>query len=114
MSRLTIGDRLSAAVFGLFFGGLIGVALAWIVGVYSNRIGSSNMRVSFRHWVGYCALGFGAVGLVFGPYVGTLLGSVINAIFRFEQAEHSNPEIPGWLLVVILSGVVLAVWWSAS
>ena len=110
MPRLTIGDRLSAAAVGLFFGGIIGFALAWLIGVYSNTLGPSGTAVDFKHWVGFCAIGFGIVGLIFGPFVGTLLGSVISGIFKFEQTEDSTPT---WLLVLILLVVVAAVW-SAS
>jgi LytS/YehU family sensor histidine kinase len=110
MPRLTLGDRLSAAAVGLFFGAIVGFALAWIAGVYSNRLGASEISVNFKHWVGYCALGFGAVGLAFGPFVGSFLGSVISGVFQFEQVEHSNPEIPTWLVVVLLGCVVAGVW----
>ena len=111
MLRLTIGDRLSAAAVGLFFGAIIGFALAWLIGVYSNTLGPSNTPVDFKHWVGLCAIGFGIVGLMLGPFVGTLLGSAISGIFKFEQAEES---IPTRLLVNILLVVVAAVRWSAS
>ncbi|MEO8153880.1 MAG: hypothetical protein ABI605_12475 [Rhizobacter sp.] len=111
MARLTIGDRLSAGAVGLFFGAIIGVALAWLIGVYSNTLGPSSLSIDFKHWVGFCAVGFAAVGLFLGPFVGTLLGSVISGIFQFEQAEDPTPI---WLLVLILSAVVAAVWWSAS
>ncbi|MBX3618932.1 MAG: hypothetical protein KF891_02900 [Rhizobacter sp.] len=111
MPRLTVGDRLSAAAVGLFFGGVIGFGLAWLTGVYSNTLGPSSTQVDVKHWVGFCAIGFGAVGLIFGPFVGTLLGSVISGIFRFERAEE---EAPTWLLVLILLAVVAVVWWSAS
>jgi hypothetical protein len=111
MQRLTLGDRLSAAAVGLFFGAIIGFALAWLIGVYSNTLGPSSTPVDLKHWVGYCAVGFGAVGLIFGPFVGTLLGSVISGIYRFERAEE---EAPAWLPVFILLAVVAAVWWLAS
>lgn len=114
MPRLTIGDRVSAAAVGLFFGAIIGFALAWLTGVYSNRLGPSDTPVDFKHWVAYCALGFGAVGLVLGPFVGTLLGSVISGIFRFEQTETSNPEVPPGLVVIVLITVIVAVWWFAK
>lgn len=111
MSKLTIGDRLHAAVVGLFFGGIVGFALSWIVGVYSNTLGASSTAVDFKHWVGLCAIGFGAVGLVFGPFVGTLLGAVISGIVKFEQAED---HAPAGLLVLVLLAVVAGVWWSAA
>ncbi len=115
MHRLTLADRFAAAAFGAFFGALIGLALAWIVGVYSNTIGPSYIPVNFKHWVGYCALGFGTVGLVAGPFVGDLIGHVINAIFKFEGVGGSEEtEAPTWLIVAILFAIVGTVWWSAT
>lgn len=114
MSRLTLGDRLSAAAVGLFFGAIVGFALAWILGVYSSRMGAAVVAVDFRHWVAYCALGFGAVGLLLGPFVGSLIGSVINLIFQFERVDHPDPEVPTWLVFVVLVAVVAGVWWFSS
>lgn len=114
MSRLTLGDRLTAAAVGLLFGGIIGFALAWLLGVYSNRLGAAVVAVDVRHWVVYCAMGFGAVGLVFGPFVGTLIGWVVNVIYQTEREDHRNPEVPGWLLLPVLVGIVALVWWSAT
>ena len=112
MAKLTLGDRVSASAVGLFFGAIIGFVLAWLLGVYSSTLGPSSTPVDFKHWVGFCALGFGVVGLLFGPFVGSLLGSVISGMFRFEGADEE--EAPAWLLVLVLCAVVAAVWWSAS
>jgi hypothetical protein len=43
-----MGDRLSAAAVGLIFGGIIGFALAWLLGVYSNTLGPSDTAESPR------------------------------------------------------------------
>lgn len=111
MTKLTLGDRLTAAALGALFGGIVGLALAWLFGVYSSTMGASRMPVDFSHWVAWSAIGFGAVGLLFGPFVGTLIGMVINGIFEFERAEDHTP---GWLLALVLLAVVAVVWWSAT
>jgi hypothetical protein len=111
MPRLTTGDRASAAAVGLFLGAIIGFALAWLVGVYSNTLGPAGAAVDFQLWVGFGALGFGVVGLLFGPFVGTLLGLTISDIFKFERVEDHAPT---WLLVLVLLAVVAGVWWSAT
>lgn len=111
MTSLTIGDRVSAAAVGAVFGAIVGFALAWILGVYSNTLGPGIAQVTFTHWVTGCAIGFSLVGLVFGPYVGTLLGSVINGIFEFESADKHAPI---WLIVVVLLVIIIGVWWSAG
>jgi MFS family permease len=116
MSRLTLADRLSAAAVGLFFGAFIGLGLAWIAGVYSSRHGASDIAVNFKQWVGYCALGFGSVGLLMGPFVGNLLGSLINGIFQYESddQDHYEVDFPTWLAVIIFCGVVTGILWLAS
>lgn len=110
MTKLTIGDRLTAAALGALFGGMVGFSLAWLFGVYSSTMGPSRMPVDFSHWIAWSAIGFGVVGLLLGPFVGTLIGVVINGIFEFERAEDHTPA---WLLVLALLAVVAGVWWSA-
>ena len=111
MSNLTAADRISAAVVGSVFGAIVGFALAWIIGVYSNTLGPGIASVSFRHWITGCAIGFGVVGLLFGPYVGTLLGSVIRGIFEFESADK---YVPTWIIVLVLLAIITGVWWTAG
>lgn len=110
MTKLTLADRLWAAALGALFGGMVGFALAWLFGVYSSTMGQSTTPVDFSHWVAWSAIGFGAVGLIFGPFVGTLIGVVINGLFEFERDDE---RMPVWVLVLVLLAVVAAVWWSA-
>lgn len=74
-------------------------------------MGPSHMAVDFSYWVGWSAIGFGAVGLLLGPFLGTLIGVVINGPFEFEWAEDRTL---GWLLVPVLLAVVAGIWWSAG
>ena len=111
MTSLTTSDRISAAAVGAVFGAMVGFALAWIIGIYSNTLGSGFAEVSFKHWATGCAIGFGVVGLVFGPYVGTLLGSVISGIFEFESADK---HVPTWPIVLALLAIIAGVWWSGG
>ena len=112
MSRLTLGDRISAAAVGAIFGAIVGLALAWLLGVYSNTLGPSEVKLTFMVWVLWSSAAFAFVGLLFGPVVGTVLGAVITAIFEFENPR--NTELPSWLLFPLLLAVCFGVWWWLS
>ena len=116
MARLTLGDRISAAAVGTVFGAAIGLAAAWLVGVYSSTLGASVATVDFKAWVGLSAAGFALVGLLFGPFVGTLLGNVISGMFELERASASSElGIPTWLTVVLCLGLAGGlVWWLSA
>jgi hypothetical protein len=91
MKRLPVSERLTAALAGAVFGAIIGLALAWLVGVYSNNMGPGQVPVSFSTFALVGAASFGGIGLVFGASVGTLLGHVVTAIFDFEGSRRDIP-----------------------
>lgn len=102
---LTLSDRAVAAAVGAVIGAAVGAVVAWLVGVYSNTLGAAAAPVNFPAWVGGCAGFFGAMGLLFGPGVGTVLGHVIRAIFEFERFEP-----PVWLVLLLLVVAALFFW----
>jgi ABC-type branched-subunit amino acid transport system permease subunit len=104
-----IPERIAAAAVGVVFGCVIGFALAWLVGIYSNTAGPGEFRVSFANWALGGAMFFGGIGALFGSSVGTLIGNVIAAIFGFERG--SEEHVPWWLVVVLLGAAVAAVLW---
>lgn len=106
MSQLTIGDRVVAGAVGAVIGALIGLALAWLFGVYSNTMGAGVASVTFSQWALATGAAFALVGLLFGPVVGTLLGMAIAAIFEFEYAQF-----PIWVFVALLVFACLGLWW---
>ncbi|MCE9658368.1 MAG: hypothetical protein K8R60_07395 [Burkholderiales bacterium] len=62
--------------------------------------------------IGSSALVFGVLGFAIGSHAGTLLGQFIDALFALEGAYErpvSSPEVPGWLVAVVLIGVAAAV-----
>jgi hypothetical protein len=125
MPKIKVFDRVATGVLGAIIGGIVGFAISWLLGVYSNTLGPSHAAVDFIHLVLYAAVFFGLVGFVFGPVVGTMLGSVIAAIYHFEGGpteERSfslqfpkerafSLDIPTWFVVVTVVGIVVAVWW---
>jgi len=113
MSRITIGERLIAAAAGAFFGAIIGGVLAWMFGVYSSRLGPSETPIDGLHWVSGSAFAFALVGLLLGSHAGTVVGKAITAIFDFERGDERASEwhAPQWLVVAVLLGVTIGVWW---
>jgi len=108
MQRLSLIDRLVCGVMGAVFGGLIGFALAWLLGVYSI-MWIASVPVEINHWIiGFAAI-FGIIGVLFGPFVGSVVGTVIAAIY--ESQNPPNPEMPTWLVVLLLIAVVGGAWW---
>jgi uncharacterized membrane protein YccC len=112
MPRTTIGERLVSAAAGAFFGAILGGAAAWIVGVYSNRLGPGAIAINGLHWIVGSAVVFAVAGMLFGSRAGTLVGYAIAAIFEFESPGESSREwhAPRWLAVAVLLGVALGMW----
>lgn len=110
MAQLDVGDRLASGFVGAIVGGVIGAAVAWWLGVYHAAIDVPDLRPVFVRWIGGTAFGFGLVGFLFGPVVGTLLGEVITWLFRAEDRRHTDfPFIPSVLVVL---GVGLWYWFK--
>lgn len=108
MSRLTFGDRIASAFVGAVVGAVIGAAVAWWLGVYRDVLPVAELKPVFVRWIGGSALGFGLVGLLFGPVVGSLLGVVIGALFRAEDPRHTS--FPNWVTVPLVLGVLFLYW----
>lgn len=105
-----MSERLFSALFGAFWGALIGAALSWLFGIYSNRMGPSFMPVDARHWGGAGALFFALMGLLFNAGVGTLIGVAIDLIFRFENVDHRGLDAPWLLKLLVLAVAAFAAW----
>ena len=110
--RVTLGERFVSAVLGVVFGALVGLALVWLLGVYSHRMGATRGVEGLKELVGSTALVFGVLGFALGSHAGTWLGEFINALFAAEGAYDRNPpttHLPTWLVVAVLIVVVAAV-----
>jgi hypothetical protein len=94
MAQPTFSERATAAFVGVVFGAIIGLAIAWLLGVYSSRIGPGEIQVSFSKLMLGGALFFGSIGAIFGSSVGTLIGTVIAGTFAFESS--SDDERSRW------------------
>jgi purine-cytosine permease-like protein len=109
MAKLTLGDRVASAFVGTVVGAIVGACLSWLLGVYSNTLGPSQVGVNVAKMTGAVVAFFAIIGFAFGPSVGTALGNTISAIFEFERV--GDGDVPGWIVVLVLAGVALGVWW---
>jgi ABC-type uncharacterized transport system permease subunit len=107
----SFGDRLFSAALGALFGALIGLACAWIFGVYSNRLGAGAMDgIVIKNWMAYGAIVFGVLGLLVGSKAGGAVGGAIASLINFEDTNH-DPQVPTWFAVIFLIAVAFCVWW---
>ena len=101
---------MASALFGAVWGALIGGMLAWLLGVYSQTLGAATMYVNARNWITGSAILFAMLGLIFNLGIGSIVGSVLNAIFQFESAENRSVA-PSWLANTLLFIVVCFLMW---
>jgi ABC-type branched-subunit amino acid transport system permease subunit len=109
MAFPSISERVAAAAVGAVFGSVIGFALAWLVGVYSNTAGPGQFHVSFDNWALGGAMFFGGIGALCGSSVGSLIGNVIAAAFAFERGGEEH--VPWWIVVALLGAAIVAMLW---
>jgi hypothetical protein len=106
MANSTFTGRIISAAIGSIFGAIIGFILAWLLGVYSQTLGSGEVHTNLAKWVGIGAVFFGALGFIVDEHIGTIIGHVLNALFQFE--DQRNYEFGGWfiwtLVIVLLVG----------
>ena len=102
---MTFSERLVSALLGMLFGALIGLACAWLLGMYSQRLGAGAFPVSFQKSALGGAAFFGIAGALFGASAGTLVGRAFAAMFAFERREEDGLPLWGEVLLVVL-GVI--------
>jgi hypothetical protein len=103
-----------AAVLGAVFGGLIGVAVAWLA-MFSATLGLLDvprLSLSVPRSAAAGAVFFAVAGALLGENAGTLVGRVIGGIFAFEQLfDRRDPPNPWWLeLLLALAGIGVILW----
>lgn len=112
--NITFGERVASAAFGALFGAIIGAALVWLLGVYSQTLGPSRRVLDGSDWILGTSAVFALLGFLLGSHVGTVVGGVISGLIEFERQDR-NPEVPTWLVVVVLVGAAVAtVWWLST
>jgi hypothetical protein len=109
-----VKERLASALFGAVWGALIGGILSWLLGVYSQTLGTATIAIDARSWIEGTAILFALLGFLFNVGIGTIVGMVLNAIFQLESAEERS-IFPGWVanaLLIMASCVLIWVFVS--
>ncbi|HEY8360349.1 MAG TPA: hypothetical protein VIL30_23075 [Ramlibacter sp.] len=101
MAKPSFSERVVASVLGCVFGALIGLALGWLLGVYSSTLGPGQVHLPVSTWILSGAAIFAVLGFVLGSEAGAVAGSVIAAIFAFERWDSQGP--PWWGVLGVLA-----------
>lgn len=108
MPNKTPSERAVSTVLGALFGAGIGFAITWLLTVYSNTLGVGVLEISHKTLVVGSACLFAFLGLISGSHVGTLIGSVIHALFEFERMD--TPGTLFWLVGALVCIVLIGTW----
>jgi hypothetical protein len=109
---LTLADRLVSAVFGAVAGTVVAVLFA-LFGFRGPAVGAGLGLLPF---IGWFAAGFALIGLLFGAWIGELLGVLVGAIFEPDGNPGQGETLaPVWLVVLAaVALVVFLVWWGLA
>jgi ABC-type uncharacterized transport system permease subunit len=110
VSATAVKDRLIYALIAALFGAIIGFILAWLFGVYSQRMGVARHLIDWKSWVINTSIIFGVIGLVFKDKAGDAVGGSFASLYKFEDVDN-NPQVPTWFAVIFLILVAVSVWW---
>jgi hypothetical protein len=110
-------NRLCYAAIGLALGSVVAVILWWLYGLgLSHQWGPfpNSPAPALLPWLAVVGGGFGVVGLLLKEKVGDLAGSAMQGVYEAETFEPQWPNLPGWLVAVVLIAVVGAVWYFVA
>lgn len=105
-------DRLAYAIIGFVLGAIIGAVLGYLYDFGASvRTAVPSIQVGLRQWILYGGGLLAAIGLVFGPSVGSVAGATSREVYEYETRENVG-GIPGWVagVVVLLAWLALAMW----
>ena len=106
-------DRITSAFIGAIFGALIGVGCWWLYGLaHSRNYDGPGIDPVLRHWVTYAGGAFGVIGFLLRQRLGDAVGDTIGAIVQFEANESPRGRASPFLVLVFLSIIVAAIWFS--
>jgi hypothetical protein len=108
---MRIFDRFAYALIGFVFGAVLGVVCWWLYGLgLSLRMYGPGIDPSLRHWIMYVGLAFAVLGFMFQEGVGDAVGSVLNAIFDFEEGLYSRRDTGIVASLFLLALIGFAIW----
>jgi hypothetical protein len=113
MRNLSFGERLSSAGFSALFGLLIGAILTWLLGVYSQTLGPSDIDLNAKHLIFGTSAVFALLGFILGSNVGTIIGSAFSWLYEFERQDHEF-GLPTWLKFLVITFIAIGIFWLLS
>jgi hypothetical protein len=104
-------DRFAYALIGFIFGAVLGAVCWWLYGLgLSLRMYGPGIDPAIRHWIIYVGLAFAVLGFVFQDGVGDALGSMLSAIFDFEEGSYSRRDTRILTSLLLLALIGLGIW----
>lgn len=105
-------DRLAYACIGFTLGSVVAVVLWYLYGLgFSSQVHYPVTKASLVNWIQYAGGFFALIGFIFRDRVGDAIGNTSREVYDYEAGRHTNPEVPRWLVLLSLAGVVGAVWY---
>ena len=102
-------DRLAFALIGFVFGALIATVLWFLYDLgFSRQHNHPEIQVGIGTWIKYVGGLFALIGFFFKAKVGDAAGETTNQVYEYESGNY---HLPTWLVVVVLAGVAVAVWY---
>jgi hypothetical protein len=111
---MAVGERLTYALIGSFFGALLGVGCWWLYGLgFSQSFNGSGIDPILRHWVASLSATFAALGFIFRAQVGDFIGDSLSAIFQFESQNTRARPVSVFFAIAFIALVIALTWFSA-
>jgi hypothetical protein len=105
-------DRLSYAAIGLVLGLLVATLLWWLhgSGLHVRMRLAGNWHSDLLPWLRIGGIGGAVAGFVLKERIGDLMGGAVQGAYEVETGARDR-ELPAWLIVLVLAGVALSVWY---
>ncbi len=104
-------ERLSYAVIGFVLGTVLAGVLWFLYDQGASRhSGGNGPHWGLIQWVKYVGGGFAVLGFLVKDRVGSAIGGSLSNVYASESYDGNNPQVPRWLAVIVLVGVVVGVW----
>jgi hypothetical protein len=106
-------DRLAYACIGFTLGSVVAFVLWYLYGLgFSSQVDHPVVTAGLVSWIKYVGGFFAVIGFLFRDRVGEAIGNTSREVYDYEVDRHADPEVPRWLVALVLVGVVGIVWYA--